>query len=282
MSDHQATAHELEAQHAAIQAEISANLKQGLPTLDARRKLAEVQSHLQVARSAASAQAAREQVEIAGRADAKGRTAAAGVIAGVESLLDRFALTAPPDLSRAHLHPAHVDAIESASGLLAMAEEKLAEARRIHGNAEAEVRDLEQRLADIGERRATIPQNRIGGKIIEAETAEYGALSGDADALRRLLQDCRQTAADLSPSDATRAAADARKALDRAHAEARASLLADHVEMVSRTLEGVLYAAESAGRAVGRSLHMMWKPSPVLRHALSNGWLPTAPRRHGG
>lgn len=39
MSDHQATIHELEAQYFGIQAEISANLKQGLPTLDARRKL---------------------------------------------------------------------------------------------------------------------------------------------------------------------------------------------------------------------------------------------------
>jgi hypothetical protein len=282
MSDHQATAHELEAQHAAIQAEISANLKQGLPTLDARRKLAEVQSDLQVARSAASAQAAREQAEIAGSADAKGRTAAAGTIAGVGSLLDPFALPASPDLSRAHLHPAHVHAIESASGLLAVAEEKLAEAQRVHGNAEAEVRDLEQRLADIRERRATITQNRIGGKIIEAETAEFGALSGDADALRRLLEDCRQTAAGLSPSDATRAVADARKTLDRARAEARATLLVDHVELVSRTLESVLYGAEAAGRAVGRSLHLMWRPSPVLRHALSHGWLPTAPRHHGG
>ena len=282
MSEHQATLRELEAQHAAIQAEISANLKQGLPTLDARRKLAEAQSHLQVARNAASAHAAREQGEITGRAEAKGRTAAAGAVAGIKASLDQFPLPASPDLSQAHLHPAHVDAIESASGLLAIAEERLAEAQRIHGNAYAEIRDLEQRIADIGARRAAITQNRIGGTIVEAETAEYAALSGDADELRHLLDGCRQTAAGLSTIDATRAVADARKAVDRAHAEARAALLADHVKMVSRTLEGVLYAAESAGRAVGRSLHVMWQPSPVLRQVLSTGVLPSSPRHHGG
>jgi len=281
MSAHHATTHELEAQYAAIQAEISSNLKQGLPTLGARRKLDDVSKQLQTARSGADAQAAREQAEVAARAEAKGRTTAAGAVAGIEALLDPFALPASPDFSKAHLHPAHVGAIESASSLLAMAEERLADAQRIHGNAEAEVRDLEQRLADIGARRATITENRINGKVIEAETAEYHALAGDMEELHNLLSGAKQTASDLSPTFATRAVAEARKAFDRAHVEARATLMADHVKLVSATLECVLYGAEAAGRAAGRSLHVMWQPSPVLRQALSTGILPLAPRRQG-
>jgi hypothetical protein len=96
-----------------------------------RASQTEVGKQLHVARSAANAHAAREQAEVAARAETKGRAAATGAIEDIEASLDKFATPPSPDITKAHLHPGHVGAIESAARLLALAEDRLAEAREV-------------------------------------------------------------------------------------------------------------------------------------------------------
>lgn len=281
MSANHETLHELEAQHTAIEDEISSNLKQGLPTLEARRKLTDVKAKLTVVRNTASASVSREQAESLDRANATGRTAAAAAVAGIEASISHLAAVPVPGLSTAHLHPVHASAIEQAASALALAEDRHAEAVRLHANAEREVSEVNSKLTDAQNRHAAIVAERRDGKKSPGQEAELYALSVDIADLQGVLGQVRATAAELNTNGAARAVADARKALDRVHGEARATLLADHVKLLTRTLEAALYETESAGRAVGKSLHVLWQPSPVLRQALHMGALPALPRHHG-
>ena len=282
MSDHEKTVHDLEAKYAAVQATISTNLKQGKPTLDARRELAELHSQLTTARNAAAAHAALERAEAHGRATAAGRTAAAGSVVGIEASISHLAAAASPDMSTAPLHPAHAMAIEQAASELALAESRHADASQLHINARAEVTEVEGRLAEAQSKHDAIIAERREGNQSDSQEAKIYALSTDIVDLRGMLSSVSAAAASLTATDTARAVADARKALDRAHAEARASLLADHVTLLSRTLEAALYECEAAGKLAGKSLHVLWKPSPVLRHALSMGQLPALHRQYGG
>ncbi|PMQ04243.1 hypothetical protein DyAD56_16265 [Dyella sp. AD56] len=282
MSDHHETLQSLEAEHTALQAEIAESLKHGKPTLETRRKLAEVAERLQAARSAASAQAAQEQAEIHVNAHAAGRTAAADAVAGIEASIGHLAAASAPNLDTAHLHPTHAIAIEQAAANLALAESRHAEAAQLHGNATREVADVERKLAEARTRHEMIVADRRSGKTSEAQEARLYALATDISDLQNMLTQVRATAEGLTPTLGARAVSDARQALDRALVEARATLLADHVALLTGALEKALYETEVAGRAVGKSLHMLWRPSPALRHGLQHGQMPAQQRTYGG
>src|SRR5579859_7658039 len=170
MSDHRETLQSLEAEHTALQAEITDNLKAGKPTIAVRDKLAAVAVCLQAARAAASAQAAHEHAEIHGRANAAGRAAAADAVAGIEASIGHLAAAAAPNLTTAHLHPAHAISIEQASSNLALAESRHTEASQLHDNSTREVADVERKLAEATNKHAAIvAERRDGKKSVEQE-----------------------------------------------------------------------------------------------------------------
>lgn len=280
MSNHHVAVQNLQVEHEAIQAEITESLKSGKPTLELRRKLTEVGGRLQEARNAASASAAREQAEAVERAAAAGRVTAATAVAGIESSIGHLAAPAAHDPSTATMSPANETAIANAAANLALAESRYADAAQLHSNAVAEVTEAERKLADAQARHDLIVSDRREGRTSEAQEAKLYALSVDMADLRGMLEPLRATAATLPTNATLQVVTDARRAFDRATADARASLLADHVQLLTQKLENALYETEAAGRMVGKSLHLLWRPSHTLRAALANGALP-ARFQHG-
>ena len=280
-----ATVAELEAQHAELETAITNTLKTGQPTLELHRQLKECTARLQEARNAAGAAAAaaaeREQAEIRERAAASGRVTAASAVAGIEASISHLAVPATPDLSSASLHPAHEASIASAAANLALAEQRHADAAQLHNNAMREIADVERRVADAQTKHGVIVADRREGRTSDQQEARLYALSSDITDLSGMLEQLRATASSLSTNATSQAVADARRAFDRATAEARVALLADHVTAVTDVLENALRELEQSGRMVGKSMHLLWRPSPAMRQCLNTGQMPAQLQRVG-
>jgi hypothetical protein len=281
MSDH-VTSQTLEAECLAIQAEISSNLKEGKPTRAARLKLADVQSRLKVVRNKEATLASTLHAGVIERANTAGRNAATGAIADIGASISHLAAAGAPEAAMASVHPAHALAIEQAASALALVEGRHAEVAELHANAEREVADVEAQLADALTQHAEIVAARRAGDKTEAQEARLYALSTDIAGHKSILEQLRAAAVEVSPHASAREVSTARANLERKQQEARVALLSDHLTLLSRTMESALREAEAAGRAIGKSLHAMWQPSPALRQALSTGTLPALPRVHGG
>lgn len=146
-----------------------------------------------------------------------------------------------------------------------------------HAAAKAKSDNIKTRVDDTAQRMATITQKRIDGNATDQETAEFAALQGDLELLKKM---------QVAAKDATQIAADTVHAAYVAHQEAeniqtRIQNEAEYQALLAKTreIEAVFCRAirltALAGKKIGHfTLSQSFQKSDVLHKAFDLGVIP--------
>jgi len=161
---------------------------------------------------------------------------------------------------------------------------ELSKCLRIHSEAQsdqttaaAHSQTLSDRLADIRQRQSNVTARRLAGTANERDASEFAALTGDADALEKMLASAR--AAQALTADKTRQALTALEQVQKEHAHGQAvakyHALLDQCTKIEAMFCRALGEVGRAGQAIGIStLGQAFHRSNVLHRALDLNVIP--------
>lgn len=151
------------------------------------------------------------------------------------------------------------------------------ETRSLYHAALSREEAIKTRILDAETRQKAITQARLDGASNEAETAEFGALAADIEALQEMLETAKtETVKAEEPMNRAQAMLQTAQAM---HQRELAQMSYDALLIRVQALEGALCSAvatlHDAGLQLGFvSLSRTWPVSQSLRRAIENGIVP--------
>jgi hypothetical protein len=154
---------------------------------------------------------------------------------------------------------------------LAKIERLYAEAQSDQTAAAAHSQTLSDRLADIRQRQSDITSRRLAGTANDRDASEFAALTGDEQALNKMLATAK--AAQALTADKTLQALTALEQAQKEHAHGQAvakyQALLDQCTKIEKVFCKAIGETGRAGKAIGHfTLNESYKQSGILDRAL--------------
>lgn len=160
---------------------------------------------------------------------------------------------------------------------VARARREFEEARALHHQALKRTEEIRAKIDAAKARQQAITQARIAGTSDTAETAEFGALAADLEALAPMLEAAKAAAAALEPVNQRRLLESA-EAMHRGEiAQAEYDAMLERVQKLEVVLCQAVTTLHEKGQALGFvSLSRSWPVSRLLQRAVRDGAVPRA------